>query len=138
MATLTMKIVEGNVKGYVKETKERFESNPLTNLLINANICLFKDKEGELVIFHVKPMVNSMLLIFPALMFGAIIFILSLNPYLYIVPSIYITIILAFYSDTFLYLIYLWGLNKANIKSKAKRVSRDELITRLVNHYERK
>lgn len=138
MATLTLKVEEGNVKSYVKETKERFESNPLTNLLINANICIFKDKEGELVIFHVRPMVNEWLLIFPALMFGLIILLLSLNPYLYIVPAIYIAFILAFYSDTFLYLIYLWGLNKANIKSKAKKVNRDELIRRLVVSYEQR
>lgn len=138
MATLTLKVMESNVKGFVKETKDRFESNPITNLLINANICIFKDKEGELVIFHIRPMVNEWLLIFPALMFGGIILLLNLNYYLYIVPAIYISLVLAFYSDTFLYLIYLWGLNKANIKSKAKKVNRDELIRRLVVSYEQR
>lgn len=138
MATLTLKIEKGNVNSFVKETKERFETNPLTNLLINANITIFKDNEGELVIFHVRPMVSSMLLIFPAFIFGVAIFLLNLNPYIYIVPSLYIITILAFYSDTFLYLIYLWGLKKANIKSKATRVNRDELIRRMVLYYERK
>jgi hypothetical protein len=136
MATLTLKIDKGNVNTFVKDTKERFESNPLTNLLINANICIFKDKEGELIIFHLRPMVSSFLLIFPAIIFGVAIFLFSINPYLYFIPGIYISIILAFYSDYFLYLIYLWGLKKAKIKAKATRVNRDELIRRMVSNYE--
>ena len=136
MATLTLKIKYGDVNNYVKETKERFESNPLTNLLINANICIFKDKEGELIIFHVRPMVSSFLLLVPAVIFGIAIFVLGINPYLYIISGIYIAIILAFYSDYFLYLIYLWGLKKANIEAEAERVNRDELIRRMVLQYE--
>lgn len=136
MATLTLKVTKGDVKEFVKDTKERFESNPLTNLLINANICIFKDKEGELVIFHVRPMVNSLLLILPAIFFGVAIFLFSINPYLYIVPLFYIATILIFYSDYLLYLIYLWGLKKANIESTAIRVNRDELIKRMVLNYE--
>lgn len=136
MATLTLKVTKGDVKEFVKDTKERFESNPLTNLLINANICIFKDKEGELVIFHVRPMVNSILLILPAIFFSVAIFLFSVNPYLYIVPLFYIATILIFYSDYLLYLIYLWGLKKANIESTAIRVNRDELIKRMVLNYE--
>ena len=135
MATIAFEYQEGNLKGleeFIEEVKGRlFNDNLLTNPY-RGNVYKLPKEQRNIYLLTFTPIYPLMLFIIPTMIMAGLILFLNWNPFLFIIPTFFLSLILFFYSNSFFYLFFKIGLKKAKIDVKLKRVYTTELITLLV------